>query len=111
MKLYYYILEESLFSNKATFSFFEIEVDESPKTYSFPNERPPGYYNQRVRKEDIGCLQTDYRKIFLFLLERNDDFAKQEIIKYLEKQIQSEEKKVELLKNKKQLVMDFKEEE
>lgn len=110
MKIFYYILDSSLWTPIPVFKIQEIEVEEKPKTYLFGENKPSGYYNQRVAKSDIGIIQKEYSKIYLFLLERNDDLAKEKFVEYLNSQIGGLENQIKIVKEKKQIVMDFKEE-
>lgn len=110
MKIFYYILDSSLWTPVPVFEMQEIEVEEKPKTYMLGETRPSGYYNQRVSKEDIGIIQKEYSKIYMFLMERNDDLAKEKFVEYLNSQIEGLENQIKKVKGKKQIVMDFKEE-
>lgn len=110
MKIFYYILDSSLWTPVPVFKMQEIEVEEKPKTYMFGETRPSGYYNKRVAKSDIGIIQKEYSKIYLFLFERNDDLAKEKFVEYLNSQIKGMENQIKKVEEKKQIVMDFKEE-
>ncbi len=110
MKIFYYILNSSLWSPVPVFKFEEVEVVEKPKTFMLGDKRPSGYYNQRIPKDDVGFIQKEYNKIYLFLLERNDDLAKEKFVEYLNCQIEGLENQIKKVEEKKQIVMDFKEE-
>lgn len=110
MKIFYYVLDSSLWTLVPVLKIQEIEVEEKPKTYLFRETKPSGYYNQRVSKEDIGIIQKEYSKIYLFLMERNDDFAKRKFVEYLNSQIEVLKNQIKEVEEKKRIVMDFKEE-
>lgn len=110
MKIFYYILDSSLWRPVPIFKMQEIEVEEKPKAYMFGETIPYSYYNQRVSKEDIGIIQKECNKIYLFLFERNDDLAKEKFIKYLNSQIEGLENQIKNVEEKKRIVIDFKEE-
>lgn len=110
MKIFYYILDSSLWTPVPVFKIQEIEAEEKPKTFMFRDSRPSGYCNSRLSKDAVGLIQKDYSKLYLFLLERNDDLAKKKFVEYLNSQIEGFENQLKKVEEKKQIVMDFKEE-
>lgn len=108
MKIYYYILNSSLWIPVPVFKFEEIEVEEKPKTFIFGDKRPSNYYNSRLSKDDAGFVRKGYRELYLFLLERNDDLAKKKFVEYLNSQIEGLGNQIKNIEEKKRIVMDFK---
>ena len=73
MKLYFYILDNSL-REAPKLRCEECEVKDYPKTYKPLEKFPKGYYGSYIRKSDIGRV-IGLCKDVVVLLDRNVVFA------------------------------------
>lgn len=106
-KLHFYSVQKY---GEPKFYYEEVEAVDKPKTYMFKdrNDRPDGFYGQMVKKSEIGHIIETFGP-YLFLETKDHNRAKELFSLFFDREIRAEEKKLNALLSRKQVVVEFKE--
>jgi len=91
MKIYLYELHDTLINNPESIFIrcSELEAEEKAKTYTFKD-----YCSPRIYKSEIGCVKKPYYSQ-VYLLENDEEKAKELFRNYLLKRLDEEKKRHE----------------
>lgn len=108
MKLYFYILDTHIKTNKWNLCLEECEVTEKPKTYKPVTEFPAGIYASFIRKESIGNFINEHSKVVV--LDAPDyEKAKEVFFKKYDNELNTLKKRINFYEGLKFAIENYKE--